>query len=586
MDDDRLDLLLGRLELGGELDLALLGGRLQLGRHRALVVDHAGRDEVVVDLLGLLVAQALLDAIIALDRDLREALRSDDAELEVLSLKLLLQAVGEVVVALVRDDGEHVRLWVVQALAILVHAQAQTAADLLALGQVVLCLDERADLEHVGVVPALLERGVAEDERDVLVRVLAVREGDERLLLLHDELEGPGVVGGAGGSLGVLELALLVLGEVSLVHGVGVAHQRGADGFVALEPRALADPRRLCDATRRLRVQGTCVLLLKHQGVQAAVDFGLVDAVDEEEREHLHAARPQLELAGQVVLDGAADLRALDDLLVDVAQRLAELEHLAVLELYELVAHCGADVVDHPAALVVAVLAALLVEVVAGLHRDGLALLRAVGLAHVDGHLGGERVGLDGLEPHVRAVEVRLGLDRVHADALHQVALEGVDRREAVDHVVGLLVRGRVAQHEQRVQALDGGLGLLGVVDALGLVDDDDGLAGAHELARAEAAGELLAGTVEEVALLRGAILLEALVERVDVDDHDLDGARRGEVTHRPHVLRVVHEVVERRAVVERLEVPAGGLEALEDALADGHARHDDNELGDAVAAV
>lgn len=145
VDDDRLDLLLGRLELGGELDLALLGGRLQLGRHRALAVDHAGRDEVVVDLLGLLVAQALLDAIIALDRDLREALRSDDAELEVLSLKLLLQAVGEVVVALVRDDGEHVRLWVVQALAILVHAQAQTAADLLALGQVVLCLDERAD---------------------------------------------------------------------------------------------------------------------------------------------------------------------------------------------------------------------------------------------------------------------------------------------------------------------------------------------------------------------------------------------------------------------------------------------------------
>ena len=199
VDDDRLDLLLGRLELGGELDLALLGGRLQLGRHRALAVDHAGRDEVVVDLLGLLVAQALLDAIIALDRDLREALRSDDAELEVLSLKLLLQAVGEVVVALVRDDGEHVRLWVVQALAILVHAQAQTAADLLALGQVVLCLDERADLEHVGVVPALLERGVAEDERDVLVRILAVWEGDERLLLLHDEFEGPGVAWGAGG---------------------------------------------------------------------------------------------------------------------------------------------------------------------------------------------------------------------------------------------------------------------------------------------------------------------------------------------------------------------------------------------------
>ena len=223
------------------------------------------------------------------------------------------------------------------------------------------------------------------------------------------------------------------------------------------------------------------------------VDTIAVDAVDEEEREHLYAARPQLELAGQVVLDGAADLRALDDLLVDVAKCLAELEHLAVLELYELVALGGADVVDDPTVLVVAVLAALLVEVGAGLHGDGLALLRAVGLAHVDGHLGGERVGLDGLEPHVRAVEVRLGLDRVHADALHQVALEGVDRREAVDHVVGLLVRCRIAKHEQRVQALDGGLGLLGVVDALGLIDDDDGLACAHELARAETSGEPLA---------------------------------------------------------------------------------------------
>ena len=49
----------------GSSTLPLLGGRLQLGRHRALAVDHAGRDEVVVDLLGLLVAQALLDAIIA-----------------------------------------------------------------------------------------------------------------------------------------------------------------------------------------------------------------------------------------------------------------------------------------------------------------------------------------------------------------------------------------------------------------------------------------------------------------------------------------------------------------------------------------
>ena len=113
VDDDRLDLLLGRLELGGKLDLALLGRCLQHGRNRALAVDHASRDEVVEDLLRLLVAKALLDALGGLDRDLREALRGDDAELEILRLELLLKAVGEIVVALVGDDGEHVRLGVV-----------------------------------------------------------------------------------------------------------------------------------------------------------------------------------------------------------------------------------------------------------------------------------------------------------------------------------------------------------------------------------------------------------------------------------------------------------------------------------------
>ena len=62
-----------------------------------------------------------------------------------------------------------------------------------------------------------------------------------------------------------------------------------------------------------------------------------------------------------MVLDGAANLRALDNLLVDVAQRLTRFEQLAVLELYELVALGGTDVVDDPTVLVVAVLAALLV---------------------------------------------------------------------------------------------------------------------------------------------------------------------------------------------------------------------------------
>ncbi len=73
--------------------------------------------------------------------------------------------------------------------------------------------------------------------------------------------------------------------------------------------------------------RGDCVgaLFLEHLSVQAAVDLGLVDAaavhaVNEEQAQNLHAARPQLEPAIQMVNDGTADLGAFDDLLVDIAR--------------------------------------------------------------------------------------------------------------------------------------------------------------------------------------------------------------------------------------------------------------------------
>lgn len=84
---------------------------------------------------------------------------------------------------------------------------------------------------------------------------------------------------------------------------------------------------------------------------------------------------------------------------------------------------------------------------------------------------------------------------------------------------------GRVAEHEERVQTLDGGLRLLGIVHALRLVDDDDGIALCYELARATPANQLLAPAMEEVALVLLAVFGEFLVEGLDVDDHDLDGA-------------------------------------------------------------
>ena len=55
-------------------------------------------------------------------------------------------------------------------------------------------------------------------------------------------------------------------------------------------------------------------------------------------------------------------------------------------------------------------------------------------------------------ELHVGAVESVLDLDAGHLDLLHQLALVGVHRVQAVHHVVLIDMGRRVAQGAQRVQ--------------------------------------------------------------------------------------------------------------------------------------
>ena len=162
--------------------------------------------------------------------------------------------------------------------------------------------------------------------------------------------------------------------------------------------------------------------------------------------------------------------------------------------------------------------------------------------------------------------------------------LEGPHRVEPVDQVVGIAVRGGVAQRAKRIERLDRLLGLVGGVHALRLVDDDDGPGRLHEL-DGLAAGELVALLVDDVALLLFLGAGEVLAEGVDVDDQDLQRVADGELPQPVDLLGVVDEVLEGQVVVERPEVLGGDLDVLEHAFADGHAGHHDDELLEAVAA-
>ena len=98
------------------------------------------------------------------------------------------------------------------------------------------------------VVPALLERVVAEDEKRRPCPHPAVWEGDKRLsffCMMSSKAPASSAVLAAPLDLA----ALLVLGEIALVHGVGVAHQSGRRRPRSTRAMCPCRSRRLCNAT-------------------------------------------------------------------------------------------------------------------------------------------------------------------------------------------------------------------------------------------------------------------------------------------------------------------------------------------------
>ena len=169
--------------------------------------------------------------------------------------------------------------------------------------------------------------------------------------------------------------------------------------------------------------------------------------------------------------------------------------------------------------------------------------------------------------------------ERSNFDLLHQLALIGVHRVEAVHHVMLVGMGGRIAQRAERVHRVQRLLAgaLQTAIHALRLVHDQDRASRPDQVDRLLAAG-LLAVLVEVVDVL--------LVDGADGHHHDLDVRAGGEVAHLAELGGVVEEIVEWRVGVEAAEMLLGDLERLVHALLDRHRWNHDHELGEAVATV
>ena len=142
---------------------------------------------------------------------------------------------------------------------------------------------------------------------------------------------------------------------------------------------------------------------------------------------------------------------------------------------------------------------------------------------------------------------------------------------------------GRIVEHKERLELGERSLGS-GALHLLRFIHDDDWTVGGYDINRT-ARAKFITLRVDDAALLAAATLFEGSGKSLSIDDHDGYSA----------VLRELVELIEIRAVVDK---PTGFLavmlhevvfehtERLSHALADGDARHNDDELAPAILFV
>ena len=152
----------------------------------------------------------------------------------------------------------------------------------------------------------------------------------------------------------------------------------------------------------------------------------------------------------------------------------------------------------------------------------------------------------------------------------------GVQRVKPIDHVVFFLVRGGIAQRKERLELFETFLGLL-ALHALRLVDDQDWICLCNDVNGLAAA--------KGIELFINNALILAGIERLHVDDHDIDRAVGRKAVNFCQPIGIVDKKADFLIIFAR-KMLLRGLERFIDAFADGDGRHDDDKLAPAVALV
>ena len=463
----------------------------------------------------------------------------------------------------------------------LIDREAQASADLLPLCRHTRRVLQRADLEHIRIVPALAQSRVGENHARRLIK------GQQPLLILQDQIIRRDIVRQirAAPETAVHRASRLLVNaeipRVYLLYGyiVQIFHIRRIKNIaVFVHHRAvllLEDPPVL--PKHRISV---CIILtvLRH-------------LVDEEQRERLDPAREKPLLLLKMRDNRLTDLHPPEIRLRYIPLHISRMERCTVQEKHR--PRSGIDVLYH-IALVLRHSAREMAEIVP-LRNNAQRAPHPTLLRHLEldprtrRHLRREH-NLREIEIAPRPRQI-LHLEPLHLDLLHQTRIVGIHRIQHIDEIVPLRVRCRIVQRKEGSELRERLLRHRALLPhLLRLIENEDRTVRRNHIDRT-ARAERIALRVDDARLLVPAAPLDRLLliqrgsERLRVDDHHRE-PRIGRERIQLIQIRTAIDEEPRLSPVVLHEMLRRHLEGLTHALADRDARHHHDELAPAIAAI
>ena len=434
-------------------------------------------------------------------------------------------------------------------------------------------LFQRTNLEHVRVIPTFTQCGVRENETHRGFFRVTIQK---QLLVLHDQVIGVNIIGCAFllvGKLAVGHLALFVNGEVT---GMGVM----GGNCVQILYVVLVSDFPLHGA------ENVVVFFLEHIRIDAVermsslvVLLVLCNLVDEEQRQNLDALMEKLTLSLQVRKNRFADLNASELVFADLADHITGKDFDAVQELHRVVASVYRF--HHKADFVLVQIAGIVVKIITDSDRRCfLAKSLCSNVVKLNGccRVSFGKVDAFQIDKAIGCRAAGLG-DALDGNLLDQPLIVCFHRVKAIDHVIDAvrLVCCGIAQRQQWAELLQSFLRLL-TLHRLRLVDNQNWVRFCNDVNRTT-------GTELVQLHVNTPRVLTLGIERLRVDNHDIDGTVRRKAVNFRELGRIVDKEPDFLAVFLR-KMLLRHLKGLINALADGNARHDHDELAPTVMLV